>query len=71
MPFSNPHVQIKFALQQNLKPAAISKLWDFFYEKKNHYYTSKMTDVPKKKSLEIDLKNHENQKKGVRGEGLL
>ena len=30
-----------------------------------------MTDVPKKKSLEIDLKNHENQKKGVRGEGLL
>ena len=29
--------------------------------------TSKMTDVPKKKkkiSLEIDLKTHENQKKG-------
>ena len=48
--------------------------------KKNHCTlcipnTSKMTDVPKKKkkkSLEIDLKTHENQKKrGYRGEGLL
>ena len=75
MPFSNPHVQIKFAFATKpFKLAIISKHLRFFYEKKKYCTsTSKMTDVPKKKnSQEIDLKTHENQKKGgIRGEGLL